>query len=285
MAYYSGQGNIYVAEKDAITGDPGGFVRVGNVPSLEISIETTKFEHKESMSGSRAVDLTIVQEKKGTFTMTLEDMDMENLALGFWGATANIPAAVSVAFQITAALSGIPLTGARSRETVVPIVNHATGTVYADITTATYVISDDAVPTTTYQFGDTDSDTVNSLNGWVDLATGDIHIYDTDKQTVRGATVNLANTNPLYITFDHGSLDNLAAFTKTSQQRWIRFSGLNTEGGDPVVVDMFKADLDPLTGYGLINEEIGSFELTGSLLLDDTRSGSSKFFSQTVKGV
>ncbi|GMQ91705.1 MAG: hypothetical protein BMS9Abin11_1016 [Gammaproteobacteria bacterium] len=283
MAYYSGQGNVYVAQRDSITGNPGEFTRIGNVPNLEISIETTKFEHKESTSGSRAIDLTIVQEKKGTFTMTLEDMDLDNLALGFWGVKANLPAATLVEFEISSAIT-VTVAGSTG-EVVYPVINHTTGTAYADITTATYVISDDSVPTTTYEFGDSDSDAVNSLNGWVDLATGDIHIYDTDKQTARGAAVNMATAGALYVKFDHGSIDNMAAFTQTSQQRWIRFSGLNTIDNEPVVIDMFKADLDPLTGYGLINEELSTFDISGSLLFDSLQAGTSKLFRQVIKKV
>ena len=280
MAYYSGQGNIYVAERN-VDGTPKGFVHVGNVPALEISIETTKFEHKESMSGSRAVDLTIVQEKKGTFTMTLEDMDLDNLALGFWGINATTVGAAVTIFQLKTANLDVHAT----KELVVPLIHPATGVVYADITTATYTIADTEIKTITYEFGDSDTNLVDSKNGWLDLDTGDIHIYSTAKQTSRGATVNLVQDDDLWVEFTHGAIDNMAAFTQTSQQRWIRFSGLNTIDNEPVVIDMYKADLDPLTGYGLINEELSTFDITGSLLFDNLQPGTSKFFSQTVKSV
>ena len=281
MAYYSGQGDIYVAERN-VDGTPKGFIHIGNVPNLEISIETTKFEHKESMSGSRAVDVTVVQEKKGTFTMTLEDMDLDNLALGFWGETANTAAAATVSVDQAATSVVVNATG---KETVLPIINHTTGVVYAGITTGTWTVTDaGAIITYTAEIGESEGD-VASKCGWFDIDRGELHIFDTATQTANGATANIADATALEITIDHASLDNMAAFTKSSQQRWIRFSGLNTLDDTPVVIDIYKADLDPLTGYGLINEELGSFEISGSVLYDDLQKGTSKFFGQTVLGV
>ena len=96
MGYYSGQGRLYVAERNA-DGTPKGFTPIGNVPNLELAIEVTKFEHTESMSGSRATDQVIIQEKKGTFTMTMEDMKPSNLALALWGQQETVAAGVTVA--------------------------------------------------------------------------------------------------------------------------------------------------------------------------------------------
>lgn len=283
MSYYSGQGNIYVAEKDVTTGDPTGFTHIGNVPNLEVSIETTKFEHKESMSGSRAVDVTIVQEKKGTFTMTLEDMDLENLALGFWGETSLVAAGTAVSVDQAAEQVKVNATVAEG-ETLLPFINHTTGQAYVGITTATWTVTGvGATPDFSADIGESEGD-VNSKCGWLDLKTGDLHIFDTETQTANTATVNIPDATLLEVTIDHGAVADMSGFTKSSQQRWIRFSGLNTIDDTPVVIDLFKADLDPLTGYGLINEELGSFEITGSLLYDDSRSGTSKFFSQTEIG-
>ena len=271
MAYYSGQGKLYVAERNA-DGTPKGFIPVGNVPSLELSVEVTKFEHKESMSGNRAVDLTIVQEKKGTFTMTLEDMDLDNLALAFWGQKAT---------QATGALSDVVVvarvaaTGTHYR---VPIMDPTTGAVYPNISTVT--VGDDSTPTTTYEFGTSEADAA-SKNGWVDEANGTLIIFDTATQTTKSAAATITDGQDLYIdATSYADATVVHAFTQTSQQRWLRFEGLNTIDNKTVIVDMFKADLDPLTGYGLINEELASFEITGSMLYDEDQPGTSKFFRQ-----
>lgn len=272
MAYYSGQGRLYVAERNA-DGTPKGFIPVGNVPALELSVEVTKFEHKESMSGSRAVDLTVVQEKKGTFSMTLEDMNLDNLTLAFWGQKATLATAAISDLMITARVAATDV------DYRVPIMDTTTGDIYPGITAV--VVGSDATPTITYEFGLTDADTTNSKNGYIDAANGTLVIYNTAKQISRGATNNITDAQDLYI--DAAGYDDqtlMHAFTETSQQRWIRFEGLNTIDNKVVLIDMFKADLDPLTGYGLINEELASFEITGSVLYDELQPGSSKFFRQ-----
>jgi hypothetical protein len=257
--YYSGQGTLYVAERDGTTGAPLGFTSIGNVPNLEISVEITKYEHKESMSGNRAVDLTIIQEKKGTFTMTMEDMNPNNLAMVFWGAT-------------TAVTAGTVATA----EEVVAYVGKSTP--MAHVAVSTVVVKDDA-DTITYEFG-TSLDDVDSLNGWVDEGSGTVHVFTTAVQTANGAAANIADEDVLHVTYAYAAATEIDGFTVTSMERWMRFIGLNTIDGKTVVIDMFKCQLDPLKGYGLINEELASIEVTGSLLYDDKQTGTSKFFKQ-----
>jgi hypothetical protein len=271
MAYYSGQGVLYVAERNT-DGTPKGFVSLGNVPSLEVSVEVTKFEHKESMSGSRAVDLTIVQEKKGTFRMTLEDMAVTNLAMAFWGETAAVSSGAVTDLLLEAQVA------ATDTDYRIPIINYSTGVAYAGISAVT-VGSTSGSPVITYEFGTSES-AAGSKNGWIDLNNGSLIIFSTAKQTAKGAAANIANGVDLYLDFTAGAGTLVHAFTKTSMERWLRFEGLNTINNKPVVIDMFKASLDPLSGYGVINEELASFEVSGSLLYDALQAGTSKFFRQ-----
>lgn len=260
--YYSGQGSLFVAVRDA-NGDPMGYEPLGNVPNLELSIETTKFEHKESESGSRAIDVTIVQEKKGTFTMTLESLTLSNLAMAMWGEdTANV-AAVGATVTLNGYLD-------KSQGLPFPAVSNV-------------VIEDSATGLVTYEFGTavgTTATPAGSLNGWVDEVNGSIHIFTAAEQTARSATANITDAESLDVTYDYAANTQMDALTVTSMQRRLRFEGLNTIDGKAVIVDLFKADLDPLTGYGLINEELSSIEVSGSLLYDPLQSGSSKFFKQ-----
>lgn len=274
--YYSGQGSLYVAERNA-DGTAKGFVELGNVPSLELSIDVTKFEHKESQSGSRAVDLTIVQEKNGTFSMQLESITKENLALGFWGQSA-----VNAAGSLSDLVVKAAVDASGSVDYRVPLVNTATGQVYPSVTFAGGdTIGDDATPTTTYEFGTSDTDLVNSKNGYVDEANGVLVIYSAAKQTARGAAASITDGQDLYVDIaSYGATTQVDAFTVSSQERWLRFEGLNTIDNKAVIVDLFKASLDPLSGYALINEELSSLEVNGSILYDSLQPGASKFFRQ-----
>ena len=260
--YYSGQGSVYVAERDPATGAPLGFTELGNIPDLSISVAVTKFEHKESQSGSRAVDLTIVQEKKGSFSMTLESMSLDNLALAFWGSKTLVPAGIAV--------------------------GQADWTAYAGRSTPLNHVGVSNVVIGTSEFGTEMGTTAvpgDSLNGWVDELHGTVHVFTEAEQTARGAAVPIVDDTPTVIaaTYDHSSQGVVDAFQETSVERYLRFEGLNTvdeTGGKEVVVELFKAQLDPLADYGLINEELGTLTITGSLLFDDKQVGDSNFFRQ-----
>lgn len=84
--YYKGAGVVSVAERDA-SGNPKGFVPLGNVSALNLSTETSVLEHKESQSGQNAIDLRIETEKKVKLSATLENFDNDVLMMAVRGAS------------------------------------------------------------------------------------------------------------------------------------------------------------------------------------------------------
>jgi len=248
--YYSGQGSLYVGERDA-NGQPKGLLPVGNVPTLEISIEIEKFEHKEAETGNRSTDLTIIQELNGTFNAVLESITSANLALGFFGTSATVAGAVVAAEDILI----------ETEEVIYPLAN--------------INIDDSVEPTCEDSLAasltlDTDFE--------VDYANGTVKLL-----AAYGGSL------PETFTFGYTFLSQLkmSAFTKTTIERYLRFQGLNTatEASDPVVVDIFKASIDPAQNYGLINEEVASLTLTGNILQDSLNaSKGSEFFIERRTG-
>lgn len=68
-----------------------------------------------------------------------------------------------------------------------------------------------------------------------------------------------------------------------SQERWMRFEGLNTaDNNNAVVVDIFRFLIDPLKELSLIGDTINNFVLDGNVLADSSRSTGSKFFRQMM---
>ena len=94
--YYSGQGRLGIGDRNSTTGELKNVIFVGNVTSLTIDVEVTKFEHKESMTGNRAIDLTIIQEKNATFKFTSESLTLDLLALGLYGSKSTVTGAAVV---------------------------------------------------------------------------------------------------------------------------------------------------------------------------------------------
>ena len=72
-SYFSGQGVVLLAKRAPTTGLPMGFIPVGNVSDLKISVAVSNIEHKESRSGQRAIDLRLTTETKSSLSMTVEN--------------------------------------------------------------------------------------------------------------------------------------------------------------------------------------------------------------------
>ena len=247
--YYSGQGSLYVGERNPTTGRPTGLIPVGNVPTLELSIEIEKFEHKESESGSRSIDLTIIQEQNATFNMVLESLTPANLALAFYGTESVVVGAAVTGEAVTLYA---PLADGTPVKTPLAHVNlNATiPSVLADSAAAPMVIGTD------YQI-DYRNGTVWALPGWSGETLPDTGV----------------------IGYTHLGYPKLAAFTETQVERYLRFEGINTVNGDRVVLDLFRASFDPAQTLPLINEELAQLTLTGNLLRDTLNGTSgSEFF-------
>lgn len=240
--YYSGQGSLYVAERDATTGKPKGFLPIGNVPELTIDIEVSKYEHKESESGNRLLDLTLVKEKKGKFKFKLENLSLDNLAMGLYGEKA------------------VVATGNVAAETIKAYKGKRVPLAHPDVSA---VVVKDATDVTTYVLN-TDY-TVDAKNGVITILTGSAIVEAVD----------------LHVAYTYAGYTNMEAFTAAaSPERYLRFEGLNTVDNSRVIIDMYRAQFDPLTNYGLINEELGAVDMAGALLADAFITSGSKFFRQ-----
>lgn len=239
--YFSGQGVLLLAERTA-GGLPTGFRPVGNVSALTLGISTTVYQHKESQSGVRAVDLEIIQEIAANVSMTMESLNEDNLALALYG-TATIVASGTVA----AAYSVWGYHDLWSN------LNH--------VNVSSLVIQDNT-DTTTYVSG-TDYLTNEAAGSFKTLSTGSI-----------------GDGEELHVTYDYAAQEEIQGLISGSAPiRWARFEGLNTADGDnPVVVDVFKLSVQPLQELALINDEIAQMTVEAKALSDATKVTGSKFF-------
>lgn len=242
--YYSGQGSLMAAERDPLTGKPMGFERVGNVPELTLDIEVTNFEHKESETGARGLDLIINKERKGKFTFKMESITLKNLALGLMGASSTVAGSTVTDEPVKVYL------GMRT-----PLAHPDVSAVTIEINSTPLVLGTDYT-----------LDAENGVIIWPDTATTNVLAGDT-----------------ALVSYTYGGYEQLDAFTQSNaNERYLRFEGLNTVDDSRVIVDLYRCQFDPLTGYGLINEELAQVDVTGSLLADPfiTAAGKSKFFIQ-----
>jgi hypothetical protein len=245
--YYSGQGRLIIGERDPLTGKSISLRQIGNCTALEVTVQTTKTDHKESQSGERAIDLTLVTEKSATFNVTCESISLENLVMGLWGSITTGLAATVVDESHEIAKGGFIALDAQNVSAVV-------------------VETDETTPVTL----------VLNTDYTLDPDFGTIQF--TQSVTVpTGGKVNVSYTG--------------AAGNKTLQgltevmppERFVRFEGINTVDGDLVLVEIPRASFEPLQNLPLINEELASFQMTGTILRDNTITDAtlSKYFRQT----
>lgn len=245
--YYSGQGRLGLGDRNTTTGKLSGLIFVGNVTSVKIDIATTKFDHKESMSGNRAVDLTIVQEKNATFDFVSDSLGLDLLANGLYGGKATTAGATATGETHFAELGKAI------------VLDHPNVTSITTITTVTGTVA-----------------LVEGTDYTIDKGFGTIYID-------AGSTVVDVGGENIIITYVHGVYDRLEAFTTgTPPEKWIHFEGLNTVTGDLRSIDIFRGAFEPLTGLEFINADLGSGEFKGSVLLDPTitTTGLSQFFRE-----
>lgn len=238
--YFSGQGALLLAERET-DGSPKGFREVGNISALTLGVETTEFEHKESCSGVRGIDLTIVQEINATMSMTVEHISKENLSLALYGSNS--------------AIAGASVTDE-------PVVGHHDLWTRLENIKVSAVVVTDVGGATTYTLG-TDYEE--------NLESGTIKVLST------GA---ITDSQALEVDYTYAAQDDVQGVVSgVAPIRWARFEGLNTaDSNKPVVIDMFKVSMQPLAELAMINDEITQMEVEGKVLSDALRASGSNYF-------
>lgn len=249
--YYSGQGVLLLAMRDAVTGAPKGFDRLGNVPELKVTVEQSIIEHKESQSGARATDKRLVTETKVGFSAILENFTAYTLGIAERGLVTD------VASGSVTAVDGITHLGK-----IIP---------FEHIKVSNVVIKKGATP----------------LVEWIDEVTAYDYRLNEDAGSFEIAavpdTVGLVEDDPITWDYDYEAQKTVDSITEAAIDYYLRFEGLNTVDGDnPVVVEMFKMSPDVLKELSLVSDEIQQITLEGNVLSDGLRTSGSKFWTQKM---
>ena len=198
MAYFSGQGRVYVGARDA-SGNPQAMRWLGNVPELKVSLNVETLEHKESYSGQRLTDLQLIKGKDGEFSATIEDFSIENLELTLYGQTSSVTAG-------TVTAEALP-----------------TGAVAGGL----YLLANQFVS----------SVVVRDSAGSPATLTANTH-YKVHAEQGAIELLNITGfTQPFRVDYAYGAARRLAMFKSGQPEVWLRFDGLNTaDGNKPVTV-------------------------------------------------
>lgn len=231
--YFSGQGKLYAAVRNT-DGTPNKFMYLGNAPELKLTPKSDNLTHQESTTGQRSTDLKIQKAKSCEVSFKLEHFTKDLLALGLYGAaiTGTTGSVTAEAFPLALVAGDHVALKHPSVSTVV--IKDSAGT------PATLVAGTDYI--------------VNPDTGGVDILNVGTYVQ------------------PFKADYAYGIVSQVGMFTQPIPERYLRFEGLNTANDNkPVLVEVFRASLDPLDGLDLISETITSYGIKGDALQDGTK--------------
>lgn len=232
MAYFSGQGRVYIGARDS-AGNPAGLTFVGNVPELKVSLSVETLEHQEAQSGQRLTDLQLIKTKKGEFACTLEELSSGNLALALYGHSTTVAAGT-----VTGEALPNPVTAGHL-----------------------YPLAHQNVSAVQIQDSDSPPKPLPAAQYQVHAKHGSVLILD--------ATTGGPYVEPFTVDYAYGAAQSTAMFTRPLPERWIRFEGLNTaDANREVVIDLYRVAINPAKELSIITDELLKFELSGQVLAD-----------------
>lgn len=135
-------------------------------------------------------------------------------------------------------------------------------------------------------FAGADAALVENLPFKIIAIAGDVLSLDVDttgKDITSTTVVSYISSEGLVADYSYAAQNLVDALTEGSQERYLRFEGLNTaDENRPVVVEVFKFATDPLQELALIGDEVQNFQLVGNVLADPLQATGSKFFKQRL---
>lgn len=227
---FSLQGYIRGGVRDPVTGKPGPLFWLGNVPEATLELTIEKSVKKESYTGNRGTLKTMYTERGGTFSGSMDEWSLTNLALLL-------------------------------HSTSVPVVG---GTVTAEAFPEGLVAGDQVLlahPNASSLV------IVDSTEVPVTVDPDDYALVGHNKRVVEIKSVG-GYTQPLVAAYAYAAYDTLDFFANVPAELFVQFDGIDTEENVPLEIDLFRVQFDPLKSFALINEEFGSLPFSAELLID-----------------
>lgn len=232
---FSLQGFMRVGMLDA-NGNIGALFWVGNVPEATLELNSSAVDKNDSFSGQRLQIGRLPTGTTASLKMTMDEWSTANMALAFRATAADIAASTVTGEVFPDDLVVDDLVRLAHPFASSLVVTDSTGTPLTLTPDTDYALeghSDNIVR-------------IKSLGAYV--------------QPFKGA-------------YSYAAAENLVLFSAPSKNVFVQFDGINTENGEPVVVDLWKARFDPVASLGLIHAEYGNLPMTAAVLYDATRAG------------
>lgn len=229
---------------------PGAYRDLGNAPEFNITTEVDTLEHESSRGGLRVVDKEVVVSQKMSLSVTIDEVNMENMALFFSGDTASFTNAAIAGFAEHEMISSVVL--GRHYD----IVNASNARAY-DITSAAITVQ---VGATTL---------VEDTDYTLDKAMGTIFFLSSATNVTAGDAIDVTlQGRPAA-----AAVDEVRALTSSSVSGALKFISINPAADDAKTEYQFhKVSLKATGDYALIGNEWTTMQLEGVAEKNETAS-------------
>jgi len=246
--YFMPQGRLMMAERDPTTGNPLGFIHLGNAVNIKAALTTNTIDKKEAMTGQFGLLAQFETERGCNFSFDLESFSKENLAIGLRANVTDITSgtATDVAIKVY-----------KGKEINLPHIRCS----------AVSLESTDGL--TTYVAG---TDYIAYDNSIAIPTTGAIATLDA---TGAGVTLN--------VSYSYAAQSKIDVFTAAKKDYWFWLDALDVAQGSEIIgIHFFKVAPSVLKELLLISDQPGTMSIEGACMLDSTRTSGSKYM-QIIK--
>ena len=248
-----GRGALHFALLDPVTRKPLGFRHLGNCTAFTLNVESETLEHLSSRTGVRSVDKEIILSQKVGVSMTLDELNYQNLALFLSGTATK---AVTNPARTTVAVLQIAAAGYEGFS--YQLVN-SSGNRLFDLAPATAVIRTATSGGTVLTLG---------VDYEIDLKWGTVFI-------IPGAP-NHADGAPLFFSYitagtEQQGVDQVDLLTQASISGFLRYVSINAANNDKQEnLDLHSVTLKADGELPMISDEFSTLTLTGSAERNET---------------
>lgn len=221
-------------------GAAAGLMELGNASKLELAVKEDKQKLKDYTKPGGGTYASVSRIDTVTLQMTLNDLNKTNVARAVFGTESAVAGATVTDEAVTAYQDAI-VPLAHPNPTAVVVTNSAATTTY--------------VENTDYEV---------RAGGIFIIASGAI----TDAQALK-------------VDYTYAAYDKVEAMTQGAITLELHFEGLNeANGGKPVIVDVYRAQLSPTKALSLLGDKFADLEVEAEVLADTSKVGAgiSKYF-------
>lgn len=251
-----GRGALFFALLDSTTRKPLGFRHLGNATAFALNVESETLEHFSSRAGVKTIDREIVLSQKCGVTLTLDEINFQNVAL-FLSGTATAGAANAAR---SASVTDRLITADAYKSFSYELTN-ASGDRLYDLGTTGLTVKSHAST-----LGSA-STLVENTDYTVDRKWGTIHLLSTGSTHAEG--------NSLWFSYTSAGteqlIDQVDLMTQTSISGFLRFKLINAANSDKQqLLDLHSVTLKADGEMPLISDEFTTLTLTGSAERNET---------------